>query len=116
MSQNHDFKSNFIATPNIDDTNYDYASNVRNVCFVLPNGNRMFFNYAYLVSGALDVQKKENSVAVCFTSHTVVLNGYNLATLFELFITHTPKLIAVTHIRYIATNSTEPIITNIDVK
>lgn len=116
MSQNHDFNSNFVDSVDVDIDSYNFASDVRNVCFAWLDGRRMFFNYAYLVSVDLDIQKPENCVTVCFTSHTIILHGYNLAVLFDLFMNHNPKVIAETHSRYTVTNSTDPIVIRIIVK
>lgn len=116
MSQNHDFNSNFADSVDVDNDNYNFASDVRNVCFVWLDGRRMFFNYAYLVSVELDAQRQENCVTVCFTSHTIMLHGYNLAVLFDLFMNHIPKVLAETHSRYAVANSTEPIVIRITVK
>jgi len=116
MSHNHDFKANFLTIQNIDNTSYDIAGHVRNVCFAWQNGRKMFFNYAYLVSVELDIQDVENCITVSFTSHTIFLHGYRLAVLFELFMSHIPKLVAETPIRYTVSSSQEPFVTKISVK
>lgn len=41
----------------------------------------MLFNYAYFVVADLQT---DNRLALIFTSHRVILHGYNLAILFEL--------------------------------
>jgi len=116
MSQNHDFKDNFVVAPPVDSASYDYASDVRNVCFVWQDGRRMLFNYAYLVSVELDIQKPENCITVCFTSQTIILHGYNLVTLFDLFMNHIPKIITATQSRYAVAHCTEPIVIRMIVK
>jgi len=113
MSQNHDFKSNFADNQDANSDSYNFASDVRNVCFAWLDGRKMLFNYAYLVSVELNVKKPENCVTVCFTTHTIILHGYNLALLFDLFMNHIPKVIVETHSRYAVANSTEPIVIKI---
>lgn len=116
MSQNHDFKANFLTIQNIENTTYDNAGNVRNVCFAWQNGYKMFFNYAYLVSVELDIQGLENSITVFFTSHTITLHGYHLTELFELFMSHIPKHVTEMPIRYAVSSYQEPLVTKISVK
>jgi hypothetical protein len=63
------------------DTKYPTAGNTRNLCFVWPDGKRMFINYAYLVSG--QYSPAEGSIVLVFTTHTITLKGTTLEPLFE---------------------------------
>lgn len=71
---------------------------VRNVCFVLLDGKQRFLNYNYLVSG--EYLPEENKITLQFTTSTITLQGYNLEKLFQGFMQHSPKTVAVTDERY----------------
>lgn len=77
---------------------YPSEGNTRNVCFELLTGYRIFLNYAYLISG--DYKPDNNSIILCFTTHTVTLNGICLESLFFDFMQHIPRYIKCTEERY----------------
>lgn len=83
---------------------YEKHGNVRNVCFAWPDGKKIFLNYAYLVSGELNVSDEMNIVTLTFTSHTATLKGYNLALLFDKLNLQIPETIAVVEKRYASKN------------
>lgn len=60
--------------------NYPTAGNVRNVCFVMPDGKMIFLNYAYLVAG--EYNSEDSTITLSFTSHMVSLRGYNLESIY----------------------------------
>lgn len=101
MTLDLSFKENFIHETKAEKELYDVGSMVRNVCFVLGSGQSIFFNYAYLVSVELTVTDQVNTLTVNFTSQSIVLKGYNLQGLFEQLMSHIPKIIVVTNIRYV---------------
>jgi hypothetical protein len=77
---------------------YPSGGNVRNVCFVLLDGSRVFLNYAYLVSG--EYNPEENTITLAFTTHSVTLKGIRLETLFEQFMHQLNKVVACVDERY----------------
>lgn len=88
---------------------------IRNVCFVLLDGKQIFLNYNYLVSG--EYLPEENKITLQFTTSTITLQGYNLEKLFQGFMQHSPKTVAVTDERYSAiSQGNTPIITGIKIK
>ena len=95
------FKENFIHEAKAEKELYDVGSMVRNVCFVIGNGQSIFFNYAYLVSVELSVTDQVNTMMVNFTSQSIILKGYNLQGLFEQLMCHIPKVIIAKNIRYV---------------
>ena len=80
---------------------HEDESQVRNVCFVWEDGRKAFFNYAYLVAGDLSVQDGINALVLSFGSYTVLLKGYNLASLFDALLEHSPKIITAINPRYL---------------
>jgi len=70
------------------DEAYVNVGNTRNVCFVLPDGNEVFLNYAYLVSGKYFIE--DGRIVLAFTSDMVSLNGINLKKLYDDFLRHIP--------------------------
>lgn len=60
---------------------YSSASNMRNICFSLKDGRRIFLNYSYLM--ACEFISEESKILLSFTSHVVVLKGEQLQQLFE---------------------------------
>lgn len=78
--------------------NYPTAGDVRNLCFVQPDGKRQFLNYAYLISGEYDPEASE--IKLTYTTHVVALKGYNLEALFESLMVQVPKEIVGIDNRY----------------
>jgi hypothetical protein len=67
-----------------DNANYKTDGQVRNISFILPDGQRKFLNYAYLVS--VDYFPKKGAIVLIFTSIIVNLEGVRLETLYyDLF-------------------------------
>lgn len=78
--------------------NYSTPSQVRNLCFVQPDGNRLFLNYAYLVAG--EYSPEANKIKLIYTTHEITLIGRNLGELFESIMAHVPRQIVVVDKRY----------------
>lgn len=69
------------AVPNLfAKNNYETPGHVRNVCFVMLDGKMIFLNYAYLVAG--EHNPENSTITLSFTSHVVILKGYNLEILY----------------------------------
>lgn len=99
----HTFKTNFIDLPEDSGSvteNYDFPSNVRNVVFVLSDGNELMRNYLYLVGVDLLKDGDKNILEVRFTSDVILIEGYRLFLLRDKFFHHLPKIIVPTGIRY----------------
>lgn len=80
---------------------YPQPSFVRNVCLIWPDGRRMFLNYAYLVAAEFDPSRETNTIKLIFSSHTVLVEGYGLETLFVALLDHLPRLITAIDPRYV---------------
>lgn len=78
--------------------NYATPSQVRNLCFVQPDGKRLFLNYAYLVSG--EYSPDTNTIKLIYTTHEITLKGRNLESLFESLMAHLPRQILAVERRY----------------
>jgi hypothetical protein len=87
------------------DDAYRTLTNTRNVCFIPRQGNAVFLNYAFLVSGEYDGDN--SAIILLFTTHTVTIKGHNLGTTFWAFMEHIPRKLTVSEDRYrdIATDS-----------
>lgn len=100
----HEFKLKFDQLKSNDPTKKgkDAANesdgNIRNVCFVQPNGDSIFLSYGYLISG--EYKPAENSIDLFFTSHTITITGSKLNLLFLEFIKHSPKVVECKNDRY----------------
>lgn len=70
------------------DEAYINVGYTRNVCFVLPDGDEIFLNYAYLVRGRHFVE--DGRIVLVFTSDTVTLKGIRLKKLFTDFQSNIP--------------------------
>jgi hypothetical protein len=77
---------------------YPSEGHVRNLCFVLLDGRKLFLNYAYLVSG--DYSPEEGSITLSYTTHKVIIKGYNIELLFYDLMHHTRKHIICMDTRY----------------
>lgn len=83
MPQNHSFKTNGNDVSSGDNklhSKHRHSANILRLYWL--DGRRMLFNYAYFVVADLQT---DNRLVLIFTSHSVILQGYNLAVLFELF-------------------------------
>ena len=121
MSQ--DFKLNFYDSREVKQTGqetgdaqdesalYDTPGNVRNLCFVWPDGRMKFLNYAYLISA--NFNPIEGEIMIIFSSSKIILKGHSLVTLFKLLITFQVKLITCVDCRYQNIEGLEPQITEI---
>lgn len=81
---------------------HDTDSTVRNVCFLWENGRKAFFNYAYLAAADLTLLDGLHVLLLSFGSHTVVLRGYGLETLFDALLEHRPRTITAINPRYLS--------------
>lgn len=115
----HEFKLKYDQLKNNDPTkkeggiNYELQSNVRNICFVQPDGNSVFLNYGYLISG--EYLPIENKVILYFTSHTVSLAGLNLDILYQELLKHLPQVIVCKEDRYNELSEGIPVINLIEI-
>lgn len=80
------------------DAYYTGESNARNLCFVWLDGNRIFLNYSYLISG--EYMPALNTILLAFTSHAIVLKGVNLEALYYDIMQHNQRQIVCNDSRY----------------
>ena len=98
----------------VKDESYASYSNVRNVCFVLADGNIIFLNYGYLVAGRFF--PADNRIILSFTSDTVILTGIHLEALFYDLMQQIPRQIVCSDSRYNVTADDGPVVNDIKVK
>jgi hypothetical protein len=112
-----DFKFNFdqIRENHLEKKDDSHAgeSHVRNVCFEQTDGKIIFLNYAYLVSG--EYMPDENTIVLCFTSHTVTLKGIRLLPLYQDFFKHIPRIVNCTDDRYNEIEGEALVVNSIDI-
>ncbi len=88
---------------------FSTPGHVRNLCFVQPDGARLFLNYAYLVSG--ECLPEASTILLSYTTHEVTLKGRNLSGLYDSLMTHMLKQVVAIDKRYEATkDATEPVV------
>lgn len=80
-------------------TSYETEGSVRNLCFVQPDGKRIFLNYAYLVSGEYDPEA--SVIKLNYTTNIVFLKGVYLENLFEDLMKQIPKEVKCLNARYV---------------
>ena len=80
------------------DDAYRTITTVRNVCFIPKDGNAIFLNYAYLISGEYDGDS--GIITLSFTTHTVTIKGYGLESTYYAFMEHIPRKLSLTNERY----------------
>lgn len=81
--------------------NYPTTGDVRNLCFVQPDGKRQFLNYAYLISGEYDPEASE--ITLTYTTHIVTVKGYDLNEIYEALMGQVVKKIVAVDERYRST-------------
>ncbi len=81
---------------------YSTPGPARHLCFILPDGDRLFLNYAYLVAGAY--APKESTITLAYTTHRVTLKGHNLETLYKRLMIQDVQQIACADERYTQVN------------
>ena len=92
---------------------YADDSHVRNLCFVWPDGRKIFFNYAYLVTCEYQPGDNLNSIVLGFSSHKVILQGYGLKKLFTELLDHLPRYIHQVDPRYAQTEKAKTAVVTI---
>lgn len=123
----HEFKANFSQAEGVTDTQPDSVadaltlheddSSVRNLCLVWEDGRRAFLNYAYLIAGEFEPNEDKNTIKLSFSSHSVMLQGYRLESLFAALLDHLPRSINAIDSRYALTNDDQaPAVITISLK
>ena len=90
---------------------YDTPGNVRNLCFVWPDGRMKFMNYAYLVSGNYDSNNGE--ILLEFPESDITIKGGFLFDLFYELMENRRKIISITETRYTDLNNNSAFISEI---
>lgn len=80
---------------------YRGAGHARSLCLVWPDNTRMFFNYAYLISGTFSSGGDRNIITLHFSGHSIKLTGFGLEPLFMALLEHTPRIIIAVDERYL---------------
>lgn len=105
---NRDFKSKFGEMQdnqskafNQEENNelYNVAGNNRNICFSWPDGRLLSFSYAYLIN--CEYVPEESYIQLEFTTHKVILKGYNLEPLYFQIFDQLVRIIKCIDPRYI---------------
>ncbi len=94
---------------------YGGPGHMRNLCFLWPDGKKLFLNYAYLVSCAFEADGETNTITLAFTSHTILLKGYGLESLFDALMDQLPRVIDAQDARYRQAGEAAPMVTEIEV-
>ena len=82
------------------------SGHIRNLELVWPDGRRAFRNYSYLVGGEVTADSDINTIALYFSSDTVIIKGYALAGLFAAILDQTAQQVTVSDGRYLELRET----------
>ena len=93
---------------------YDIPGNVRNLCFVWPDGRMKFLNYAYLYS--VEYSPNNSSILLTFTSEKITITGTRLTILFNSLLTHAAKSIKLEESRYSSTENNSFTVSDIQIE
>jgi hypothetical protein len=80
------------------DHQYPSGGNGRNICFIWPDGKRLFLSYSYMVSG--QYSPEESAIVLTFTTCTVTVKGSNLESLFDELMEQRTRLLECEDGRY----------------
>ena len=86
-------------------TNYIEAGHYRNLCFLWPEGRKLFLSYSYLIS--CEHLPEDACINLEFTAYTVQIRGVQLEPLFFLLMNQHARVIACSDERYNAVQDTE---------
>lgn len=89
-------QDNSVQSPQ--DHQYPSGGNGRNICFVWPDGKRLFLAYSYMVSG--QYSPEDSAITLTFTTCTVTVKGSNLEGLFDELMEQRTRLVACEDGRY----------------
>ncbi len=102
------------SVPEREGSTYEEAGHIRFLCFVWLDGRRIFLNYNYLISA--EYAPEENSIKLAFTTHSVLLKGIHLETLFYDLMQQKARQIICRDVRYNAIESEKnPVVNTIDI-
>lgn len=92
---------------------YGEAGHMRFLCFVWPDGRRVFLSYSYLISA--EYLPDEGNIKLSFTTHVALLKGVRLERLFFDLMQQIVRQITCTEDRYNMVQDEEnPIVNVID--
>lgn len=83
-----------------DKEHYPSYGNVRNLCFIWPNGRMLFLNYSYLIAAESNTVFSEMNLI--FSTHIVTLKGFNLQMMFFDLMDQRLRLITCIEERYLS--------------
>ncbi|TKT93308.1 hypothetical protein [Dyadobacter frigoris] len=86
---------------------YDVSGHARSLCLVWPDNTRMFFNYAYLISGAFSDTDEKNVITLNFSGHSIQIKGFGLESIFMALLEHVPRIIVATDERYVTDDTNQ---------
>lgn len=89
---------------------YAEDAHIRNISFVWPDGRRVFFAYAYLIT--TEYMPSNSEINLIFTTHAIKLSGVNLEVLYNELLHHRNKQIVAADARYNVIGENEAPIVN----
>lgn len=91
-------------------SSYAVSAHARNLLLIMANGDEKFFNYSYLI--AADYLKSEGCIKLEFTTHSVMLKGLQLGSLFDGLFEHRVRVIVCRDVRYNSLDEGEGFVVN----
>jgi hypothetical protein len=96
-----------------DDLYYPTYGNVRHLCCCWMDGKKFFLNYAYLISAEYDAA--EGAITLAFSTHSVVIKGVNLQSVFFRIMGQQIRLLQCTDARYNSIGGDRAIVNSIQI-
>ena len=114
MRDNHSPSEPEIPSSPVAEESYFGPGYARYVCFGWPDGRRLFLSYSYLVAG--EYVPEQNTIALQFTSHHIMLSGLRLEQMYFALMHQMAKLVIETDPRYETLEDTKtPVVHSISV-
>lgn len=95
---------------------YDQPGHMRNLCFVWPDGRRVFIGYAYLISGEMTIDGEINKIVLTFSNQIVTIEGYKMEELYQALMEQRMLYVAQFGERYISSCDTKLAILDLHIK
>lgn len=98
LRDNHSPSEPEPSAPPVAEESYFGPGYTRYVCFVWLDGRRLFLSYNYLIAG--EFVPEQNTIALQFTSHHIMLNGARMEQLYFSLMHQMAKLVIEADPRY----------------
>jgi len=93
------------------------TGSVGTIDFIKQDGSRQMFPYSQLITAWTEHTDQHNVIKLFFSTHLVILKGYNLAQVYELIRSQTLEIIVARDERYMnRTKEAQAYVTGIEIE